>query len=245
MSRTGHWALKSGRARSAAEEHAVAPEIREHVRRIEIWLALETPAQPPAGVSYSKGQVGRDCAPDPKILDEITAPGLKPIGGNARSLLRRLVTPRLSINHSRALPSDVHDATLRHVPAWPTGATSAETKVNLLEVEEVILVHQTDGIKDFSTDDHAATRNPVDPIGSILIHPARDNTAREEPVKNTKAQAIEQLVCRSNEPEGKRPIGAVWVLNTSAGNSDLGISFHKLQKDSESSWPHLGIGVEQ
>src|SRR5262249_24107711 len=65
------------------------------------------------------------------------------------------------------------------------------------------------------------------------------------PVKNTKAQAVEQLVCGSNEPEGKRPVTAVRVLETSTGYPDLLMSVHELQQNPDRPWPHFGVGVEQ
>src|SRR5262245_28257243 len=74
---------KSRRARSATEEHAVTQEISEHMRRIEIWLALETSAQPPAGVSNSEGQVGCDRPHNSEVFDEIVSTRLEPIGGHA------------------------------------------------------------------------------------------------------------------------------------------------------------------
>src|SRR5262245_13153674 len=131
---------------------------------------------------------------------------------------------------SRALPPDMHDPTLRHVPARPPRAPGPQAEVDLVEVEKVALIQQSNSVKHFLPDDYATAGDPVDPARSILVHLASDNAARKQAVEKAEAQAIEQLVCRSNEPEGKWPIAAVWVFNTSAGNSDLGMSFHELQK---------------
>src|ERR1700704_2082379 len=114
------------------------------------------------------------------------------------------------------------DATGRDIPGWPTVLLRVEAEINVIEVREIAFVEQTDFSKHFAADHHARARNPVG-LESVVDDGGRHDPTCEHSGHQAQLEASFEFPKRRLKAEGRSLGGAVWVLQTTAGNPYGGV----------------------
>src|SRR5665213_4346763 len=121
-----------GKSFGAVRNGIISQKIPEQPCRVGVGLALKGPAEAVTRERAGPGEVGQQHLAAAQVFAEKPLAGGKPVRGPA-------FARSLGIGHARALPDQVNDSGLWHIPAGPTGPAGAQAKIDLLEIHEVSL----------------------------------------------------------------------------------------------------------
>ena len=156
------------------------------------------------------GEVGQERLGAAVVVEEVAARGPRTSRPAAR------VCAGAGVGHARALADQVDDPRRRHVPARPAGPARPAAEVDLLEVHEIALVEQADGLEDLAADDQAGPGDPVGragarrapagrrPSGAGAARPARAAGRLSSSPRTEGNRKADAAACRRGPPAGCR-----------------------------------------